>query len=105
MAARTRQRITRQRMTTYYLRTDGTAANKAAAIGPGAIQANCMNVSVHNAETFSAGDIILLCDDGGTFTSGIVVPSAGSEGNPITYQPEAGDAPLVDVGVGTDNAF
>ena len=80
-------------MTTYYMRADGTAANKGAATGPGATQANCMNVSVHNAETFSAGDVIKICDDGGIFRETITPPSSGSAGNPITYEPEAGDAP------------
>jgi len=51
-------------MTTYYMRADGTAANKGAASGPGSTQSACMNVSVHNGETFSAGDIIILASDG-----------------------------------------
>lgn len=82
-------------MTTYFLRADGTAANKAAATGPGSTQANCMNVAVHNGETFSAGDNIVICDDGGIIRGQITVPSAGSSGNPITYRAENGDMPVV----------
>lgn len=80
---------------TYYMRADGTAANKAAATGAGSTQANCMNVTVHDSETFSAGDIIILCDDGGTYRDQIDVPSSGSGGSPITYQAESGDTPLI----------
>jgi len=82
-------------MTTYYMRADGTAANKAAASGPGTSQSACMNVSVHNGETFSAGDIIKICDNGGIYYSQIVPPSAGSAGNLITYEPETGDTPEI----------
>src|SRR3990172_5515404 len=82
-------------MTTYYIRADGTAANKGAASGPGSTQSACMNIAVHNGETFSAGDIIKLCDDGGIFRGAIVPPSAGSVGSPIVYEPEAGDSPQV----------
>jgi hypothetical protein len=63
---------------TYYMRADGTAATRARATGPSSDPANCMNVSVHNGETFTPGDTILLCGDGGPFTSQIRVPSSGS---------------------------
>lgn len=76
---------------TYYMRTDGTAANKAAATGPGSTQANCMNEATHNGETFAAGDTIVLCDDGGVFDGKIVPPTSGSSGNEITYEEESGD--------------
>ena len=39
---------------TYYLRADGTAANKAAATS-GASASTAMSVTTHNAETFEAG--------------------------------------------------
>lgn len=74
---------------TYYLRADGTAANKEAASGPGATQANCMNISVHNGETFSADDVIAVCDDGGDFRSKLIIPTSS-----VTYQPETGDTPI-----------
>lgn len=79
---------------TYYLRADGTAANKAAASGPCGTAANCMNVSVHNGETFSAGDTIKVCDDGGVFYSQLTIPSSGTSGNPITYEAKSGDSPV-----------
>ena len=80
-------------MTTYYLRADGTAANKGAATGPGSSQSACMNVAVHNAETFSPGDTILICDEGGIYRETIIVPSGGSSANAILYGPESGDSP------------
>jgi len=84
-------------MATYYMRVDGTAANKGAATGPGSTQANCMNIAVHDAETFSAGDIIILCDDGGDYTTRLDPPSSGTSGNPITYEAESGDAPTINM--------
>ncbi|MCK4579052.1 MAG: hypothetical protein KAU50_09700 [Candidatus Marinimicrobia bacterium] len=80
---------------TYYVRADGTAVNKAAATGPGNIQANCMNMTVHNGETFSAGDVVKVCDDGGAYRFTLVPPSDGSAGNVITYEAETGDAPVI----------
>lgn len=89
---------------TYYLREDGTAANKGAATGPGSTQANCMNVSVHNGETFSAGDLITMCDDGGIITSQISPPSDGTGGNHIVYEAESGDTPILDGGLDVTSA-
>lgn len=73
-------------MATYYMRADGTAANKAAATGPETSQSACMNVSVHNGETFSAGDIIKVADNGGVYRAEWKPPSDGSSGSPITYE-------------------
>jgi hypothetical protein len=71
--------------TTYYMRGDGTAANKAAATSCSAAS-TAMNVAKHNSQTFSPGDIITLCDTGGSFTDAVlIVPSSGSAGNPISY--------------------
>ncbi len=80
---------------TYYMRADGTAANKAAASGPCGTQANCMSIATHDADTFSAGDIIKLCDDGGTFRDQMDIPSSGSAGSSIIYIAETGDDPLI----------
>lgn len=44
-----------------------------------------MSPSVHNGETFSAGDEMVISSDGGTYRSYFTVPSAGSSGTPITY--------------------
>jgi hypothetical protein len=41
-------------MATYFLRADGTAANKAAATGPASDATKCMSLATHNAETFAA---------------------------------------------------
>ena len=80
---------------TYYMRADGTAANKGAASGPCGTQANAMSIATHNADTFSAGDIINLCDDGGVFRDQMDIPSSGSGGSPITYQAASGDSPVI----------
>ncbi len=77
-------------MTTYYMRADGTAANKAAATSDAAASTS-LDVTGHNAETFSAGDVIVVSDAGGIYRLGtgsnpLIVPSSGSSGNPITYQ-------------------
>jgi len=86
-------------MATYYMRADGTAANKEAAIGPGSTKANCMDVAIHNGETFNAGDIILLCVDGGIYYDKFILPSSGNSGNLITYQSESGSGAKI---VGSD---
>ena len=71
--------------TTYYMRADGSAANKAAATSCSAAS-TAMNVTTHNAQTFSAGDTVTLCDTGGVFRDAILTPpSSGSVGSPITY--------------------
>ncbi len=72
-------------MSTYYIRADGTAANKEAATSDSAPETS-MNVTVHNAETFAAGDTIIVSDAGGVYRgTRLTVPSGGSVGNPITY--------------------
>jgi hypothetical protein len=69
---------------TYYMRLDGTAVNKTAATSCSAAS-TAMSVSTHNGETFSAGDTITLCSEGGTITAQLIPPSSGSSGSPITY--------------------
>ena len=84
-------------MATYYVRADGTAANKAAATGPGSVQSACMNRGVHNGETFAAGDIIIVSGLGGSITAGALVPpSDGTSVGWITYRGE--DSPVLDGG-------
>jgi len=80
---------------TYYMRADGIAANKAAASGPCGTQANCMSIATHDADTYSAGDTIILCDDGGTYRDQMDIPSSGSDGSPITYEAASGDDPII----------
>ena len=50
---------------TYYMRADGTAANKAAATGPASDKTKCMSITTHNKQTFSPGDRIYLSSQGG----------------------------------------
>ena len=83
-------------MTTYMMRADGEAANKGAAEdGDPAVVSECMNISVHNGETFDEGDTILLTDQGGVFRGQITTPSSGSSGSRIVYDAESGDSPIV----------
>jgi len=80
----------------YTMRADGTAANKAAAVdGDPAVQAECMSIATHNAETFSAGDVIMLADTGGDYRSTLIPPSSGSSGNHIVYEAYSGDTPVL----------
>ncbi len=79
---------------TYYMRADGTAANKAAATACSAAS-TAMSISTHDGETFSAGDTIYLCDDGGVFRDKMDIPSSGSSGNVITYANATGDTPVI----------
>jgi hypothetical protein len=92
--------------TTYYMRADGMAANKAAATSCSSAS-TAMSVSAHNGETFSAGDVIVLCDDGGDYASTVVIPSSGSSGagNTITYQAESGAEPAIDGANAIDNCI
>ncbi|HLE11229.1 MAG: hypothetical protein A2504_10605 [Bdellovibrionales bacterium RIFOXYD12_FULL_39_22] len=69
---------------TYYIREDGSAANKAAATSCAAA-ATSMSVATHNAETFAVGDTIVLCESP-AFTSTINPPSSGSASGYITYE-------------------
>jgi hypothetical protein len=71
--------------TTYYMRADGSAANKGAATGPCGTVGNTMSITTHNAQTFSGDDIITLCNDGGNYTTTLVIPSSGTSGHVITY--------------------
>jgi len=81
-------------MATYYVRADGTAANKAAATNP-ALASGAMTMTVFNASTFSVGDIVMFCDAGGEYGAALVVPSSGGSGDPIIYQSYPGDGPAV----------
>jgi hypothetical protein len=47
--------------TTYYVRSNGSAANKEAATGPCTTAANCMSLSTYAGETFADGDVIVRC--------------------------------------------
>jgi hypothetical protein len=70
---------------TYYMRSDGSAANKAAAVGPVDTVANCMNVTIHNGETFDPGDIIIVSDAGGVYKTEGDITSSGSATAGINY--------------------
>lgn len=70
---------------TYYMRADGSAANKAAATSCSAA-ASAMSIATHNSETLAAGDTITLCDSGGVFNTTIIPPTAGaSAASKVTY--------------------
>jgi hypothetical protein len=90
-------------MATYYVRHDGSAANKAAATGPASTASACMSLKTFNGETFSAGDTVIFSSRGGNFTALCVIPSSGSSGSPIVYRGEDGYTPLF-VGTGSEGA-
>jgi len=69
---------------TYYMRADGTAT-KANAIGPCSSASASMSVATHNAATFTAGDTIIVCGNGGVFSSQVTIPSSGLVGSIINY--------------------
>ncbi len=81
-------------MATYYVRADGSAANKAAATSDAAANTS-MDYAKHNSETFSAGDIIIVSDSGGIYRASLIPPSSGSSGNPIVYQANADGSPEI----------
>jgi peptidoglycan/xylan/chitin deacetylase (PgdA/CDA1 family) len=87
----------------YYMRVDGTAANKASATGPETDATKCMSVATHNTQTFSAGDIIYICSNGGNFASQITCPSGGANGNPIIY--EGVGSPVLTILSGSTSCF
>lgn len=83
-------------MATYYVRQDGSAANKAAAVGPSTDASKCMDVAKHNAETFAADDIILFSDkSAAAYSGGIIPPSSGDANHPIILDKVPGESPLL----------
>ena len=66
------------------MRADGGAANKGAATSCTSTS-TAMSVTVHNSQSFSAGDRIFLCTDGGDYTDTLTPLSSGSSGNLIQY--------------------
>jgi hypothetical protein len=80
---------------TYYAQADGTASsgNPPTAPGPCGTVGNCLNLTNLDASTFSDGDVIYFCDDGGIFR-GSWTPDGGSA-SAITYQAASGDTPII----------
>ena len=83
---------------TWYLRADGDDSDPDCSESS-ACCAGAMDMSDHNGDTFSAGDTIILCDDGGDYSTAMVVPSAGSDGSPITYEAASGDTPQLNAAI------
>jgi hypothetical protein len=79
---------------TYYVRADG-AATKVNAIGPDTSTTTSMSMATFNAATFAAGDTIYFSDKGGTYGTGMTVPSSGTSGNVITYANAPGESPTI----------
>lgn len=83
---------------TYYLKQTGTATKAEAALSAGGTcsgTSGSMSIATHNADTFSNGDIILLCDNGtidfDDTVLPVVVPSSG-----LTYKPNTGETIVLD---------
>jgi len=83
---------------TYYMRADGKAARKSTATSCSSA-ATAMSVATHNKESFSRGDVISLCDDGGDYRTSIIAPSSGTKGHPILYKNAEGKKPVIDLSV------
>lgn len=77
----------------YFMRADGTASDRASAIGPCSVQSACMSIGIHNFEwkNFSFGDVINICTEGGIF-KGIIAIGA----NGLTYQAAGENLPVID---------
>lgn len=69
---------------TYYVRADGQAQTKGEATGCGSAS-TALDLPLPGSMTFSPGDIIVLCHEGGVFRAGLTVSSNGTSGSPITY--------------------
>jgi len=79
----------------YYVRTDGTAVNKAAATSANSASTS-MSIATHNSQAYAAGDTIYISAAGGDYTEvALSVPSSGTAGNPITYKNVIGETPLL----------
>lgn len=77
-------------MAIYYLREDGSAANLAAAVGPESDASACMDITLHNASTFAASDIIIVSGlSVNDYTSTLVNQRTG-----LTYR--ASNSPVID---------
>ena len=72
-------------MATYYVRADGTAANKGAATSASSASTS-LSIAGYNAETFSAGDIIIISDAGGVYRAEMNPPSSGTAENHIVHE-------------------
>ncbi|MHA2250157.1 MAG: right-handed parallel beta-helix repeat-containing protein [Candidatus Kariarchaeaceae archaeon] len=79
----------------YYAQANGEASsgNPPTAPGPCGTVGNCLNLTNLDASTFSDGDTIYFCDDGGVFR-GSWTPDGGSA-SAITYQAASGDTPII----------
>jgi len=79
---------------TYYMLADGTNADPDCS-ETSACCAGSMDMTDFNAASFSADDIVYMCDDSGTYRATMTVPSSGSVGQPITIAAYTGDAPII----------
>jgi len=80
----------------YYVREDGTAADKSEALGC-MIASTAMSPATASSELYSADDVIYLCNDGGAISTMITITSSGTSGHPIIYdgQPPGQSIPTI----------
>ena len=76
----------------YYVRADGTAS-KDNATGPPSDPSKAMSLETFNTSRFAPGDRIGFSDQGGDFQGHLVIPSGGSENNPVVYAGLPGETP------------
>jgi len=72
---------------TCYLTATGAGTKDGTTLG------NAQDITAHNGKTYAADDIILLYDDGGTFTTQLTPPTSGTSGHPIIYKAAPGEYP------------
>jgi hypothetical protein len=82
-----------------FLRQDGTATNKAAAVGPVDDASKCMNLTVHNSlvDNLLPDDEIIISNRGGEFDCSSILlacPDSGLLTQPIIYQGEENHIPV-----------
>jgi hypothetical protein len=70
--------------TNYYVREDGTAADKSEALGC-MIASTAMSPATASSELYSSDDVIYLCNDGGDISTQITITSSGTAGHSIVY--------------------
>ena len=76
-------------MATYYMRVDGSAANKEAATSDAAA-ATSMDVAMFASESFAADDVIIVSDAGGVYTGETLDLDGLSD---LTLQANSGGSP------------
>ena len=79
---------------TYYVRNDGSAANKAAGGGLTTDTTKCMTWHTAATQSYTDGDIILISDKGGSYVT--LEDQPGKAASAIIYRAAPGETPVFD---------